>query len=92
MPPLSKGGGARLARDGGIQRPQKATETSRTDKDVRPYACIKFILCCVRFFAYGSEGQILLFVFFPSFKHSVYDGTRRDDLALAGLHFEKSAI
>ena len=51
MPPLLKGGGARLARDGGIQRPQKATETSRTDKDVRPYACIKFILCYVRFFA-----------------------------------------
>ncbi len=49
--PPPSAGGARLARDGGIHRPQKAAETLRTAKDVRPYARIKFTLCHGRFFA-----------------------------------------
>ncbi len=40
---------------GGILRPPKSDEISRTDGDVRPYARTKFTLFCVRFFGFASE-------------------------------------
>jgi len=41
--------------DGVLDVPPKSDETLRTDKDVRPYARIKFTLYRVRFFGVASE-------------------------------------